>query len=254
MSCRAEVVEFWNTEIGRWVGGDDQLHPDLERWRRAYAGSGDGAVDLSVFPEPYIGPLHREHSPALVMLGLNPGAAAPRFQGVDGIYTEQIRRTSYGEWAATGPYSDKAWESVNGPNRYQRNRLTFARRLHRDPSIQASDLLYVELYPFHSKRVTGPIAPPPDLLTRFVLDPIAELEVPVVFAFGMPWLAAATMLGLGEGRTLPVDWTTPSRDARRYPLTSDQSLVVITQRGYAGPPGPADTDALLAAIGDQTQP
>ena len=101
MSCRAEVVEFWNTEIGRWVGGDDRLHPDLERWRRAYAGSGDGAVDLSVFPEPYVGPLHREHSPALVMLGLNPGAAAPRFQGVDGIYTEQIRRTSYGEWAAT---------------------------------------------------------------------------------------------------------------------------------------------------------
>ncbi len=250
MSCRAEAVEFWNTEIGRWVEGDDRLHPDLERWRAAYAGRGDGAVDLSVFPEPYIGPLRSEHIPALVMLGLNPGAAAPQFQGIDGIYTERIRQSSYGEWAAGGPYSDAVWESANGRNRYHQNRLTFARRLHQDASIQASDLLYVELYPFHSKRVTGPIAPPPDLLTRFILDPIAELEVPFVFAFGKPWLAAATILGLGEGRRVPVDWATPSRDARSYPLTDHQSLIVVTQHGYAGPPGATDTEALVAAIGD----
>lgn len=155
MSCRAEAVEFWNTEIGRWVEGDDRLHPDLERWRAAYAGRGDGAVDLSVFPEPYIGPLRSEHIPALVMLGLNPGAAAPQFQGIDGIYTERIRQSSYGEWAAGGPYSDAVWESANGRNRYHQNRLTFARRLHQDASIQASDLLYVELIRFTPRGLPG---------------------------------------------------------------------------------------------------
>lgn len=180
---------------------------------------GDGAIDLSVMPEPYIGPLSSDRTPALVMLGLNPGAAAPRFQSIDGLYTQRVRQTSYGEWAASGPYSDEAWESVNGRNRYQQNRVAFARRLHQNPATRASDLLYMELYPFHSKRVTGPIAPPPDLLTRFVLDPIAELDTPFVFAFGKPWLAAAHILGLGEGRSLPVDWATPSRDAYAYPLT-----------------------------------
>jgi hypothetical protein len=242
-------VKFWNTQVGRWVEGDVSLNPDLDRWRASYAGRGDGAVDLSVFPEPYIGPLAGEQSPALVVLGLNPGAPAPLFQGSDGIYTRQIRLTSYGAWAATGPYSDPDWVSLNGPNRYQQSRLTFARRLHQDPDIQASQVLDMELCPFHSKRVTAPITPPPDIVARFILDPIAELGVPFVFAFGKPWLTAATALGLGEGSTLTAAWTTPSREARSYPLNNNQSLIVMNQHGYAGPPGAADTEALRHAIG-----
>lgn len=248
MSSLSDVVEFWDAEIGRWVNGHQQLHSDIERWRSAYSGRGDGAVDLNAMPEPYVGPFATDRAPALVMLGLNPGAAEPRFQAMDGIYAERVRQTSYSAWAATGPYSDQAWESIKGRNQYHQNRVAFARRLHHDPAIQPRDLLYVELYPFHSKRVTGPIKPPADLLKRRILDPIAELDTPFVFAFGKPWLSAAQMLGLDAGTPIPVDWTTPSRDARRFPLTKNQSLVVITQLGYAGPPGEADTHALAAAL------
>lgn len=248
MSNRDEVVEFWDAEIGRWVGGDHRLHPDLGRWLSSYRGRGAGAVDLTVLPEPYIGPLATNRTPALVMLGLNPGAAAPAFQSMTGIYTERIRHSSYGQWAASGPYADQAWQSVNGRNRYQQNRVSFARRLHNDDSIEAKDLLYMELYPFHSARVTAPIVPPPDLLARFVLDPVADLDVRHVFAFGRPWLAAARLLGLGDGSTLPVQWNTPSRQAQVFPLNKRQSLVVTTQSGYAGPPGAADTGALATAL------
>nr|WP_141679998.1 hypothetical protein [Tessaracoccus lapidicaptus] len=241
-------MEFWDREIGRWVTGDHRLHPDLERWRATYSGRGAGAVDMTMMPEPYIGPLGGNNTPALVMLGLNPGAPAPAFQSMEGIYTERVRETSYGDWASSGPYTDDAWETAHGRNRYHQNRLSFARRLHGDDSIQNHDLLYIELYPFHSKAVTAAIAPPSDLLSRFVLDPISELETPFVFAFGKPWLKAATRLGLGDGHQLLVSWATASRSARIFPLTRNQRLVVVTQLGYAGPPGASDTDALIGAL------
>ena len=91
VSNRDEVVEFWDAEIGRWAHGDHNLHPDLSRWLSSYRGRGAGTVDLTVLPEPYIGPLATNRTPALVMLGLNPGAAAPAFQSMTGIYTQRIR-------------------------------------------------------------------------------------------------------------------------------------------------------------------
>lgn len=102
MSKRDEVVEFWDVEIGRWVRGEHRLQPELTRWLASYNGRGAGAVDLTVFPEPYIGPLAGTQTPALVMLGLNPGGAAPAFQSTTGIYTDRIRQSSYGQWAASG--------------------------------------------------------------------------------------------------------------------------------------------------------
>lgn len=248
MSKRDEVVEFWDVEIGRWVRGERRLHPELTRWLASYNGKGAGAVDLTVFPEPYIGPLAGTRTPALVMLGLNPGAAAPAFQSTTGIYTDRIRQSSYGQWAASGPYTDAVWESSNGRNLYQQNRARFARRLHQDDSIEAKDLLFLELYPFHSPKVTGSIRPPRDLLRRFILAPLADLDVPHVFAFGKPWLAAAHLLGLGDGRALPVQWATPSRQAQVFPINQHQSLIVMTQHGYAGPPGAADTEALATEL------
>lgn len=117
MSNRDEVVEFWNGEIGRWTQGDHRLHPDLTRWLASYSGRGAEAVDLTVFPEPYIEPLATTRSPALVMLGLNPGAAAPVFQGTTGIYADRIRQSSYGQWAASGPYTDEVWNQAMGETR-----------------------------------------------------------------------------------------------------------------------------------------
>lgn len=106
MGARAEVVEFWDHEIKRWVNGDHSLTPELGKWKETYRGNGHGAVDLSVFPEPYGGILGGE-TPKLIMLGLNPGAAQPEFQSMEGIFTEQIRTSSYSDWAATVPYGSE---------------------------------------------------------------------------------------------------------------------------------------------------
>ena len=247
MSARDEVATYWDETVHRWASGDHDLPDDLRRWLGSYSGAGVGAVDLSVFPEPYIGRLAGAH-PAMVMLGLNPGAPAPAFQGMGGIYTERIRESSYRQWAAEGPYTDEAWESVNGRNKYQRDRLTFARRFTRDESLTPSDLLFLELLPFHSKRVTAPIQPPPYLLERFIIEPLAELSVPNVFAFGKPWHRAAQAIGLGVGMALSVEWNAKGREAREYRLPGGKSLIVLTQSGYAGPPGKDDTEALRLAL------
>lgn len=178
------------------------------------------------------------------MFGLNPGPPAKEFQGVDGIFTREIAQASYSRWASSCPYTSPAWEAVNGRNRYHRNRLAFARRFNLDDTTRPEDLLYLELYPFHSKRVTAPIQPPRDVLDRFLLDPLAEIDTEFVFAFGKPWHAAAETLGLGSGQPVRAMWSTPSRQAQTYRLPSGQRLIVLTQDGYAGPPGEADTQAL----------
>lgn len=188
MSSREDAVAFWDEEIGRWVCGEHDLGPKLHRWMSAYKGQGAGAVELSAFPEPYIGPIAGRSTPALVMLGLNPGAAAIEFQGQVGLFTREIAASKYSQWAATSPYTSQAWESVKGKNRYHRNRLKFARRLHKNEDIQANALLYLELYPFHSKRVSATIDPDPDLLHRFVFGPLGEIDVAHIFAFGKPWI------------------------------------------------------------------
>ncbi|MBC9927355.1 hypothetical protein [Leucobacter sp. cx-169] len=234
MSTLREAVEFWDTEIEKWLAGDREGAPELRDWRDSYRGTGAGRVELDVFPEPYLGSLLGE-TPSLVMLGLNPGAAQPDFQGDRGIFTAEVAKLGYSGWARSAPYVSEGWEAVNGRNKYQRDRLSFARRLHQSDDLDASSLLFMELYPFHSKRVTAPIRPPAGLLQRFVFGPIAELDVEVVFAFGKPWIRTAESLGLGEGRILPVDWSTPSRQALSFFLPGGQRLVVLSQAGYAGP-------------------
>ncbi len=248
MGARDEVVGYWDEVLARWVSGDHDLPLELRRWLASYSGTGDGAVDLTVFPEPYIGRLAGA-MPSLVMLGLNPGAPSAAFQALDGIYTTRIRDSSYREWAASGPYVDTEWEAEHGRNKYQRDRLAFARRFTRDDSVRPTDVLYLELYPFHSRRVTGPIVPAPDLLDRFVFAPLSELDVEHVFAFGKPWHKAAQSIGLGVGMHMSVEWTAPGREARTYRLPGGKTLVVISQPGYAGPPGAADTEALVSTLG-----
>jgi hypothetical protein len=244
MSSRKEVVQFWDDLLAQWVRGDRELPFDLRRWLRSYSGSGEGAVNLDAFPEPYIGPMADDSAPALVLFGLNPGQPAHDFQGADGIFTRQIAASSYSAWAASEPYVSAAWEAAKGRNKYQRDRITFAQRLYQDESIRARDILYVELYPFHSRRVTGQIRPPADILERFVFAPVAEMDTRHVFAFGMPWFAVAENAGLGPGRELRAQWSSESRKARAYPLPTGQELIVMAQSGYAGPPGAPDVEAL----------
>lgn len=243
MSALENLVEFWNVEIDRWVGGDTSVPPRLREWYLSYRGTGRGEVRLDVFPEPYTGRLLGNTAP-VVMLGLNPGAAVPSFQARGGHFVRQLESMSYHDWASTVPYASGLW----GENRFYNNRFAFARRLLGNPDWPNSDGVFFELYPYHSSRVTAAMTPPADVVREFVLEPIGDLNTEFVFAFGKPWFDVADRLGLGDGSELNVAWSTPSRRARRYALKGGQALIVMAQNGYAGPPGVSDTKTLREAL------
>ncbi|WP_146080558.1 MULTISPECIES: hypothetical protein [unclassified Pseudoclavibacter] len=247
MSARARVADFWDDTIAAWLADEGVSDPCLDDWRASYQGRGLGALQLDAMPEPYIGPFARGNEPAMVMLGLNPGGADVRFQGRGGSFADEVRTSGYTAWAASGPYTSAPWEAVNGRNSYHRNRASFASRfLQRE--VAPKDLLYVELYPWHSKKLTGSIQAPHDVLNEFVWSPLSEVNTPQIFAFGAPWLRAAGAMGLGAGDELSVSWAVPSRSARKFSLPSGQDLIVLRQRGYAGPPGAPETELLRKAL------
>lgn len=90
--------------------------------------------------------------------------------------------------------------------------------------------------------------PPEDALREWMWEPLAEIDLEHLFAFGKPWLEAPERIGLGSGQELAVDWSTPSRIATTFDLTGDQRLVVAHQLGYADPPGSVDTQRLRDAL------
>jgi hypothetical protein len=238
-----ELADFWDEVLTSFLAGALPHRDDagLAQWYSSYRGRGAGAVSPEAMPEPYIGPLDRLGTPPrLVILGLNPGDADLGFQGRDGLFAQQIQASSYRAWAASSPYASPSWEQVKGRNMYLRSRTRFARTFFDDSNVQPSDLLLMELYPWHSARVTASMRPPAELLRRYVWDPLADLDASVVFAFGRAWIDVAENLGLAPQR-LGVSFSVDHRHVRLYRLSSQQVLCVLWQRGYAGPPAVTDT-------------
>jgi hypothetical protein len=257
MSAVDQVVGFWDWVTQQWLAGKDPLPDPLPGWYRSYSGLGAGAVTREAFAEPYVGDLRGD--PRFVTLGLNPGAASLPFQGLDGIFANEIRRRgSYSAWAASGPYFGEEWSSVHGRNRYAWSRLRFARDWLDDPRLSPSQLLTFELYPWHSTKVTAPIAPPPSIIDEFVWQPLAELPIEFVFAFGKPWLRACDALCLEEyarwgAGAADLGGAVSSRVVVAYALPSGQTVVVSWQSGYAGPPGHPDALRLRELVRETAQ-
>lgn len=247
------MQDCWDEISRAWLDGTDELPSPFSAWWSSYRGSGDGAPTLDAMAEPYVGDWN---APRLVTLALNPGQAEFAFQGRGGRFAQQVAQLSYREWAKTDPYGGADWERYNAVNPARRSGrrvnphreklLRFARRWHNNPNIQGQDLLMVELYPWHSKKVNAKIAPPQGVLEQFVWAPIAELDVDTVFAFGKPWLDVARRLGLvATQRFGPTAFLSPARDGAVFALASGhQLLVVLWQSGYAGPPGASDVKRL----------
>jgi len=251
------MQDRWDQASRAWLAGNDLLSVPLEAWWSSYCGSGEGEPTRDAMAEPYVG---NWDAPRLVTLALNPGQAEFGFQGRDGRFAAEVARLGYGEWAKTDPYGGAEWERFNTVNRARRSGrrvnphreklLRFARRLTSDPNIQGSDLLMVELYPWHSRRVNAKISPPASVLHEFVWAPLGEVDVDTVFAFGKPWLEVANRLGLEATRHWgPTAFRSPAREGAVFALPSGhQRLVVLWQAGYAGPPGDADVDRLIELL------
>jgi hypothetical protein len=248
VSAVERVADFWDSHTADWLAGEDALPSMLEPWFASYGGIGPGRVTREAFAEPYGGDLRG--TPRFVILGLNPGQAQLDFQARDGIFANAIRETgSYSAWAASHPYLSETWTRVHGRNRYGTARLRFARGWLDDPGLTPNELLTLELYPWHSTRVTAPIVPPMSIVEEFVWQPLAEIPVEFVFAFGKPWLAACQALGLPElGRwgNGGQDFGSPvaSRSVVVFQLPSGQKVLVLWQSGYAGPPALDDAQRL----------
>ena len=65
-----------------------------------------------------------------------------------------------------------------------------------DDSLDDGHPFTFELYPWHSKKVTGSRRPQPDIIESMVFEPISEMGVRHVFAFGAPWFHVLDSLGL----------------------------------------------------------
>jgi len=148
--------------------------------------------------EPWIGDLEGEvHPPRLAVLGLNPGRFHPELQSRTGLFADEIRQAgAYSSWARSAPYLRDPWVQLHGANRYFEDRLRFTGRWLGLPDPEPNDMLVVELFPWHSTGVTGPMRPPPAVIQEFVWNPLAELDLPVIFAFGSEWARLAQRLTL----------------------------------------------------------
>jgi hypothetical protein len=253
-SARQRVADFWDEHVKVWLRGGDPMPRPLPAWFDSYAGTGAGAVTRDGFPEPYLGGLLADPGPRMVQLGLNPGAYVSGFQARDGIFAKEIHQYgSYQAWAATGPYHRSPWTVHHGGNRFHRARLAFTRRWLQDMSADHQDLLIFECFPWHSTKVTALMKPPPDVIDAFVWQPIAELPMRGVFAFGRPWNDLAQQLhlpleaSLGKGGDR-YGSQIPNRAVRVYTLPSGQRLVVEWHAGGAGPPSAAETHLLRMAL------
>lgn len=254
VGAREDVVTFWDEVIDAFLHGSVDRRPPLDRWMRAYQGKGRGHVVLDAFPEPYLGRLDTGQ-PRAVILGLNPGQAFPDLQAVDGQFAHEIRAIgSYHAWAATAPYFGSTWLSARGRrNLYHEARLRFLRRFFEEPELSPPDMLVFELYPWHSTAVTSSIRPDPDIVSRFIWEPIAELGNPIIFAFGAPWLhlirrmELPVLAVLGAGGT---DYGSAISSRTVVIARTPRGGVLVAEKhtGGAGPPSLAEIPLLRTAL------
>jgi len=249
------MLDRWEALTERWLAGEDRLPEPFTSWWDSYRGGGEGQPTRAAMAELYIGDWD---APKLVTLALNPGQAELSFHGRDGYFADQIRRLgSYQEWARSDPYASKLWEAENRinplrngrrPNPHRAKLGRFAHRwLGREP--KGHEILQLELYPWHSTKVTGRIRPPLNVLSEFLWDPLAEVEIDPIWAFGSHFLRVAGDLGFVElARWGGECFSTAARAAAEFRLPLGQRLVVVWQLGYAGPPGDEDVRRLKALL------
>ncbi|MGH8893107.1 MAG: anti-phage DNA glycosylase Brig1 [Actinomycetes bacterium] len=247
-SSRQRVADFWDEHLNAWLSGDEPRSPALAGWQDSYRGTGHGEVDLSCYPDPYTGDLRgTSREPRMVVLGLNPGVGYRELQGRNplGEWSRRIAATSYSQCLDRIPHQNAAWGALHGKDSpYWTKMVNFARRWCDDPTLDARDILNMELYPWHSNGIHGSaITPPAALIDEFVWQPVSETTPPQIFAFGADWRRLCTALGLeqiawyGPGHCPLADPTKGRWNVVVYAMPSGQRAIVSWQLGSGSPPG-----------------
>ncbi|MBW3599781.1 MAG: hypothetical protein KY475_21240 [Planctomycetes bacterium] len=254
LSACQRVAELWDQVVADFLRGEaTTVRPPLDRWFRAYSGRGRGAVDLRCFPEPYLGDILG--SPRAAILALNPGASAPSFQAPDGVFANEIRiMGSYRKWAKSWAYLREPW----GYNGHHQRRMSFLRRWFGDNDFQPDERIDFELYPWHSGKITGAMRPEAGIIRDFVWEPLRELGVEYIFAFGRPWLNLLSELPeikvvdrIGDGgRSYATSMKPGSRIAVVKANTPSGAWLIIEKHsGSAGPPGGPEIEIIKRELG-----
>lgn len=253
-----EYASFWDAVIARYLQGEFPLDPPLDVWFDSYRGKGEGAVDVEVMPEPYLGDLFATEL-RMVFMGLNPGSPRPAAQSRTGTYAEEIRDLgSYRAWAATWPYlRDRDLEDW-GRNVFHDARYRFMKRWYGDSTLEHRHMLNWELYPWHSKKVQGSrMRPPIDVIREFVWEPVAATGAKWIFAFGSDWYEQLDQLGLAQlvhlghrGEPYPTE-TKPRayRQVRVYEGPADSFVVAMSTASAAAPPKDREAEILREELG-----
>lgn len=258
---RNEIADYWDDAVKEWLDINDgdwlkrlqgqNGKDDLARWFSSYVGAGDGAINLNHGLEAYAGDLRGNRSePRIVTLALNPGVGYDELQCRDGVWSTRIAIEGYSNCFKRSPPADpSAWLKVHGKTSHFWDLLTlFAQRWLADPKANFSDILNFELYPWHSRSKTAGISTANDLVLRYIFEPVAEVDVSHVFAFGADWFEVARNLRLKELRREVLD-AKAAWEVGLYQLPSKQGLVVSKQSGYAGPPGKQRVEIFRQFVG-----
>jgi hypothetical protein len=249
---RRRVADFWDEVLNEFIAGGFPLPPPLDRWIKACDGWRDGEIDFEALPEPYAGPILG--TVRAITLGLNPGVVFPKWQHRDGVIAREIRRKgSLREVVRTSVVSREPWLSEIGPVGYYINRLRFMQRWSQDATIGDENFLTFELYPWHSKRVLGPMRPAPDIIDDMIFKPISEMGVRHVFAFGAEWFRVLDGLRLHHELTLgkggePYPTKVASRKVGVYRHEGGFLIIAEKHAGAAGPPSAPETEILQIAL------
>jgi hypothetical protein len=256
LSSRNKVADFWDDYIENWILGEsqlsqwfsslnDEMQTLMNNWFKSYKGQGSGAIDLSCYPDPFYGDLRGEkYEPATVVLGLNPGIGYASLQSRQGYWTNKIRSESFSRCFDRIPLDSREWLTVHGKeSQYWRCISNFAERIN-GHMVPRECILNMELYPWHSTRLTGQITVNPLVIERFLLAPLSELDARYVFAFGKPWWFTARNIGFkvmhlygDSGMAMPGATCSGWHVAICRHELMHSNLVISWQNGNANPPG-----------------
>ena len=162
----------------------------------------------------------------------------------------------YREWAKSWPYLRDPW----GKNSHHQSRMSFLQHWFRDDTLLPKDRIDFELFPWHSQAVTGPMVPTPEIIHDFIWEPLKELRVKFIFAFGRPWLdllekgtfpEVQETDRLGEGGRLYA--SSRKLTARTVVVKASTPwggwLIIEKHSGSAGPPSGREIDIIKQEFG-----
>jgi hypothetical protein len=270
---------MWDEVVARFIDGAAPWTEELRPWLYAYRGSTpDTKMVDDAIPEPFTGRLDRK--PKAILLALNPGNAfmgaqtwmgkqpMPDLQSRQGRFAQEIKECngSYTTWAR-GPFD---WPALNGGSKHPfvTSRMRFANDWVLDDTVQPDEVVWFDLYPWHSKSWSSIDVRPADvrnLIDKYVAQPIAALDSNWTFAFGKPWFDVLPAIGFDKVLEISGangdSWEnqTPSRIVAVFvSRISACRVIAMRHSGSAGPPKQSEVaslrkllDSRLEILGEQ---